>query len=308
MLFAKKALGIEISQEGLKMALVGGNRDMLNLGAYGITSFPSDTVRFSLRELNIQNPTAFVAVVRETYLKLLTSTVRASVSLPDSIGRVMLMDLETRFKSKAEGADIIRWKLKKSFPFDINEAHLDYQVLLERDSGEISALVSLISRQVLNQYEDLLAEAGLQPNRIDFTTFNFFNLFTKRLGLAENAAVVTCSGEVFSVMIFHGGILEFYRTKDIPGGMHDTNRVFRELSNSFLVYNDKHPGHVPNEVFCITSNDDPETFSAVVLEATNLEPVLLDVERIVARKNGFAADRKTLHALTAALGAAIRNL
>ncbi|KAF0218292.1 MAG: type IV pilus assembly protein [Geobacteraceae bacterium] len=308
MLFAKKALGIEISQEGVKMALVGGKRDLLSLDAYGAAPFPADTVKFSLREANIHNPAAFVAGIRETYLKLLTSTVRASVSLPDSIGRVMLMDLETRFKSKAEGADIIRWKLKKSFPFDINEAHLDYQVLRENDSGEISALVSLISRQVLNQYEDLFAEAGLQPNRIDFTTFNLFNLFSKRLELAENAAVMICYGEVISIMIFYGGTLEFYRTKDIPGGMIEANRVFREISNSLLVYGDRHPGHSMQEVFCIAYNEDAEAFSAVVTEATGLEPVLLDVERIVARKNGFAADRKTLHTLTAALGAAIRNL
>jgi type IV pilus assembly protein PilM len=100
-----------------------------------------------LREQNVINPAHFVSKIREAYLKLLAGTGRISVSLPDTIGRVFVLDLETRFKTRAEGADMVRWKLKKSFPFDINEMHLDYQVLQERDSGEVSTLVSLISRR-----------------------------------------------------------------------------------------------------------------------------------------------------------------
>jgi type IV pilus assembly protein PilM len=308
MLFAKNALGFEICPDGVRMALVGGRRDMPGLEAFGVASFPADTVRLSLRELNIQNPALFVAGVREAYLKLLTKVERVSVSLPDSIGRVMLLELETRFKGKDEGADIIRWKLKKTFPFDISEAHLDYQVVHEKETGEISTLVSLISRQVLNQYEELLAEAGLQPNRIDFNTSNLFSLFTKRLAIVENGAVLAWYGSVVSVMIFYGGVLEFYRAKEISGSTFEANRVFREINSSLLVYHDRHPGHAINEVFCVTSNDDTDSFKAIVAEATGQEPILLDVERAVARKNGFAADRHTLHTLTAALGAAIRNL
>jgi type IV pilus assembly protein PilM len=308
MIFTEKALGLEICNDGARIALVEGKRAMPGLTAYGAASFPAGTVKFSLRENNIQNPAAFVATVREMYLKLLTNVRQVSVSLPDSTGRVILLDVETRFKSRDEGADIIRWKLKKNFPYDINEAHLDYQVIQERETGEISLLVSLIARQVVLQYEDLLIEAGLEPNRIDFTTFNLYHLFSQRLELAGNSFLITRHGGVLGILIFYDGMLEFCRAKELPGSNPDANRIFRELNSSFLVHQEKYPSHSSTEAFCIYSADDAEAFCALVTEATSLEPVLLDVERAVSRGKCPNVDKKTLRELTAALGAAARNL
>lgn len=308
MLFAKKALGLEIYNDGARIALVEGKRAMPFLSAFGAASFPADTVKFSLRENNVLNPAAFVATVREMYLKLLTNVRHVSVSLPDSTGRVILLDIETRFKSRDEGAEIIRWKLKKNFPFDVNEAHLDYQVIQEKETGEISLLVSLIARQVVRQYEDLLAEAGLEPNRIDFTTFNLYHLFSQRLELAVNSFLITCHGGVLGILIFYDGMLEFCRAKELPGSKPDANRIFREINSSFLINQEKYPSHSSTEAFCIYSADDPEAFCALVTEATGLEPVLLDVERVLSRDKRPSVEKKTLRELTAALGAAARNL
>ena len=122
MLFTRKAVGLEISHEGLAFALIGATREQPRLDAYLTAPLPAETLRFSLREPNVQNPAAFVDAVRNGYLRLLTPVKRVSVSLPDAIGRVLLLDLETRFKSRDEGADIIRWKLKKNLPFDVADS------------------------------------------------------------------------------------------------------------------------------------------------------------------------------------------
>ncbi|MFZ3208057.1 MAG: pilus assembly protein PilM [Geobacteraceae bacterium] len=308
MLFAKEALGIELCRDGVRMALVGGARTMPCLETVGIAHFPTETVRLSLREPNVLNPAAFVATVRETYLRLLTKTRRVSVSLPDATGRVVLLDLDTRFRSRSEGADIIRWKLKKSLPYDIGEAHLDFQVLEERETGEVSVLASFINLHVVNQYEELLLEAGVEPKRIDFTTFNLYRLYADRLELAENAVVMAIYGDVVSMLIIYDGILEFYRAKEIAGGMHEPNKVFRDLNSSFLAFQDKHPRHIITEAFCIADGDEAEVFLSLAGEAVNLEPLLLDAGRIVSTGDSFATDRKTLGLLTAAMGAATRNL
>jgi type IV pilus assembly protein PilM len=308
MLFSKKALGLEICNDGARIALVEGKQDMPTVVAFGSASFPADTMRFSLREENVQNPAAFVKTIRELRLKLPANVRNVSLSLPDSTGRAILLDVETRFKSRDEGCDIIRWKLKKNFPYDINEAHLDYQVIQEKETGEISLLVSLISRPVVLQYEDLLVEAGLEPNRIDFTSFNLYSLFSQRLDLAENSLLVTCHGGVIGFLIFYDGMLEFCRAKELPGGITIPNRIFREVNSSYLVYKEKYPGHSPTEAFCVYTDEDAEAFCALVAEATDMEPVLLDVERVVVGGSAPGVDRKTLCTLTAALGAAARNL
>ena len=308
MLFTRKAVGLEISHEGLAFALIGATREQPRLDAYLTAPLPAETLRFSLREPNVQNPAAFVDAVRNGYLRLLTPVKRVSVSLPDAIGRVLLLDLETRFKSRDEGADIIRWKLKKNLPFDVAEVHLDYQVLKEKETGEIATLVALISRRVINQYEDLLAQAGLEPNRIDFSTFNLYNLCASRLEPDEYTAFMAYHGKTVSILIFNEGMLEFYRAKELVGHPLDPDRLYREISSSLLVHQEKHPAHTPTKVYMNVALDEAETFRAVVTEATGLEPLTLDIERLVTRKDGLSVERGTLSLLAGAVGAATRNL
>lgn len=305
MLFSHKALGLEIHQDGARMVLIGGKPHLPRLEAYYAASFPPETMKISFREENVLNPASFVAKIREAHLRLLVGIPRVSVSLPDTVGRVVLLDLETRFKTREEGTDIIRWKLKKNFPFEINEMHLDYQVMLERETGDISVLVSLVSRQVVRQYEDLLAEAGLQPNCIDFTTFDIHRFFSSRLEHIENAALIIWHTGILSMLIFHNGTLEFYRSKELPA---DSNRFFREISSSLLFYKDKKPAYSIDEVFFVVPHDDTEKLRGVIAEATGLEPVHLDAGRIVTQKSVTSVDAGTLHTLAASMGAALRNL
>lgn len=308
MLFSRKAIGVEIVPEGLRLVLLADGRATTQLEAWGEGTFPAGTLRNSLREPNVLQAAAFVQTLRETHLKLGTGMSRVSVSLPDATGRVMIHDLETRYRNKQEGIDVLRWKLKKIVPFDINEAHLDFQELRQKDTGEMSVLVSLVTRQVVTQYEELFLLAGLEPTRIDFTSFNQYRLFADRLQVAENYALASWDGGMVSLLIFYGGILEFYRAKEIPGNVLDANRIYREINSSLLVHQDKNPGHTLAELYFCAPVEAAETFQAILAEVTGLQPVPLEVERAVALKGGVRIERRTLQSLGPSLGAALRNL
>ena len=308
MFFSSNALGIEICRDGARFALLGGKSTAPKLEAFSVVSFPPDTLRFSMRDETICNQDAFVAGIRDTYLKLLTKTSRVSVSLPDGLGRVILLDLDTRFKSRDEGADIIRWKMKKNFPFDVNELHLDYQIVQEKESGEISALVSLVARKIILQFEDCLASAGLQANCIDFTTFNICRLFSSRLEIADNAVLLVNYDSTLSVLIFNNGLLQFFRSKELPGDPGSANRIYREINSSLQFYKDRHPGFPLNEVLCVDVNGDAGTFRSVAAEVTGIEPVFLDADRVISKSNDVGTDVRAIRSTTGAVGAAIRNL
>jgi type IV pilus assembly protein PilM len=304
MLMSRKSLGLELSGEGLSFALAGGGR---TLGVQAALSLPfaPGTLQLSRREPNVTNQQAFVNAIREAHLRLLTRERSVSLSLPDACGRVVLLELEARFKSREEGLDIIRWKLKKSLPFDIATVHLDFQTLEEKENGAVSLLVSLISRPVVTQYEELLLVAGLEPGVIDFTSFNLYRLFAPRLEMSDNGAFVTYYAGAMTVLIFHGGVLSFYRSKETVG---EAQNLYREVNSSFLVYGDRHPGQVVTEVFCMAHGFDAESFRSVVAEASGLEPVLLDPGRMVSQSPGLSLDSSALHGLAGALGAAVRSL
>ena len=304
MLMSGKRLGMELSGEGLSFALAQGGRTP-RIEAGLSLPFAPGTLQLSRREPNVTHPQAFVARVREAHLRLLTRERSVSLSLPDATGRVVLLDLEARFKSREEGLDIIRWKLKKSLPFDVSSVHLDYQTLEERENGSVSLLVSLISRPVVAQYEELLIEAGLEPKYIDFTSFNLYRLFAQRLELSEHCALVSYYAGAMTVLIFQGGVLSFYRSKEVAG---DGQNLYREVNSSFLVYGDRHPGQAVTEVFCLAGVDDAEAFRSLVAEASGLEPVLLDLARVVSLAPGAGLGAAALQALAGSLGAALRSL
>jgi type IV pilus assembly protein PilM len=304
MLMSRRGVGLELSGDGLSFAVASGGKS-LKVEAGLSVPLPAGTLHLSRRDPNVANPQAFVAAVREAHLRLLAKERTVSVSLPDGTGRVVLLDLEARFKNREEGLDIIRWKLKKSFPFDISTVHLDYQPLHERENGSVSLLVSLISLPVVTQYEELLTEAGLEPKYIDFTSFSLYRLFAPRLEMSENGAFVSFYRGAMTVLIFHGGVLSFYRTKETVG---EARNLYQEVNSSFLVYRDRYPGQTVNEVFCMAGASEAEAFRALVAEASGLEPVLLDLERTVTLGHGVALDRPALHALAGSLGAALRSL
>lgn len=309
MYFSRKALGMEITHHGIRIALVGGKKNRPRLLAQESAEFPTGTMRLVHREPNVVEPAHFVRQVKEAYLKLLPHTNLVSVSLPDACGRVTLLDVESRFKSREEGSDIIRWKLKKSLPFDVSDIHLDYQILRERESGEISVLVAIIARQIVTQYEDLLMEAGIQPNRIDFTTFNLYRLFSPRIALSESSLFIAHHEGVLSILVFHQGVLEFYRAKELAVHDPDMNRLFMEINSSLLFYRDKNPGHEFREAFCLPPNGNGELFRTVIAEACGVEPFMLLPDTFVDNPaSSVGGGAVTLNPLVAALGSALRNL
>lgn len=308
MLFSRTAVGMDITPHGITVAAVGGSLKAPKLVAHGSAAFPEGTLRVLHREPNALDPAAFVKTVRETYHRLLVKPTQVSVSLPDAAGHVMILDIETRFRSHEEGRDIIRWKLKKSLPYDVNDIHLDYQTLREKENGELSVLVAIISRQVVTQYEDLILEAGIQPNRIDFTAFNLFRPFARRLELGESSLFVAYHEGVLSILVFSEGILEFFRTKEFSGTGPDMNRVFMEINSSLLIYRDKNAGRELKEVFCFGGNGDVELFRSVISEASGIEPQTLEVERFITVPNAISGANGAIAPLCAALGAAMRNL
>lgn len=308
-MFSKTVLGLEIYSNGARFALLKGRRSALQLLETAETVFPENTIKASMKDLNIISPRDFVSGIRDTYIKLLTPVRRVAVSLPDSSGRTLITDIDVRLKSKEEGVSIIRWKLKKNFPFDINEVDIDFQVLDEREDGTTSVLVSCINHKVIQQYEELIAESGLEPNRIDFTIFNLYRPFEQRLTLAENAVFVIFYSSVLSILIFSNGILHFIRSKELPAGLKDNARIFREINNSLVTFNDNYANKVITEAFCLAPpQDEAAELCSIVAEIFRLEPVSLDIGRSVTCTNGFSIDKSTLYNATAAIGVAMRNI
>ncbi|KAB0669317.1 pilus assembly protein PilM [Oryzomonas sagensis] len=308
MLLAKTSLGAEISPTGVAFALLGGTASAPRLERAAFAPLAAGTVRSSLREANILDPQAFVDRFQSAHNLLLHRSKRLSLTLPDSVGRIMLLDMEGRFKNRAEGLDMIRWKLKKNLPFDAADAHLDYQVLKIRENGDMALLVALVSRTVIGQYEDVLATAGFTPARIDFNSFNLYRAFDRRLGLLDDCILIFFYNHALGIMAYHNDIPEFIRVKELAGTPAVDNRVFMEINNSLLVYRERFPELNTANVFCCAPPDAAHAFCEMVAEAAGAEAALLETKTAVTPGDEAPGDQESLFLFSAAIGAALRSL
>jgi type IV pilus assembly protein PilM len=246
-------------------------------------------------------------MLSESYRKLITDTKRVSLSIPDLAGRVMVLDMDSPIKSKDEGIDQVKWKLKKSFPVELSELHLDYHLLKVSAEGVSTLLVALVSRNIIIEYEELLLSLSLEPAKIDFASFNIYRLFASRLEINEQMALLITYRGMLSVMIFQDGILDFHRSKFISAALNDPVRLYREVNSSLLVYSDSRSGWKPERLFYYAPPAERTLLRSVIFEATGAEPFLVDTDAIIGSSHQ-KVDRALLPEILSALGAASRSL
>jgi type IV pilus assembly protein PilM len=81
--------------------------------------------------------------------------------VPDSVVRVVLLDFEKLPSKREEAEGVIRFRLKKSLPFDVEKALLSYDV---RHAGtEVKVITAVAQPAVVEQYEAAVQEAGFHP-------------------------------------------------------------------------------------------------------------------------------------------------
>ncbi len=86
------------------------------------------------------------------------------VILPDSAIRVLLLDFETLPAKAVEIEPVIRFRLKKSLPFDVEQAVVSYDV--RRDNGSVRVVAAVSPRSVIEEYEAAFRDAGYAPGAI----------------------------------------------------------------------------------------------------------------------------------------------
>jgi type IV pilus assembly protein PilM len=86
------------------------------------------------------------------------------IVLPDVAIRVVLLDFEALPAKQEEAEPVIRFRLKKSLPFDVEQAVISYDVI--RSNGNIRVVAAVSPRPVIEEYEKALRDAGYIPGVI----------------------------------------------------------------------------------------------------------------------------------------------
>jgi type IV pilus assembly protein PilM len=262
-------------------------------------------LKLSPREPNVIIPEQTAQALRELLAPLAGREDRLSLSVSDQSGLVMLVETETPFKTRKEGIDILRWQLKKSLPEEFTDVALDFQVLNRGESGPRRVLVALMERRVLDQYQDLVQQAGFHAVQINFHSLCVYNYYRSRVDMGDDFVFIGVESDVLTIEIFQAGTLVFHRVRNAA---QNAERVFQEINRSLVGFPGGQQALRRSAAFLHTNWEDPEGLREALSSLFEREPQMLDphLERLVGGMTD--PDVHIDPTLTGAIGAAEKML
>jgi Tfp pilus assembly PilM family ATPase len=108
---------------------------------------------------------------------------------------------------------LIRWQVKKTAPFTIEEAQISYVRGLQGGDGH-EFIVALARRAVVEEYEAICAEAGAYAGLVDLATFNVINSVLAGARAPEGDwLLVNVAPDYASIAIMRGRAMIFFRNR-----------------------------------------------------------------------------------------------
>jgi type IV pilus assembly protein PilM len=117
-----------------------------------------------LQHANVAAREALVAALRDALAPVAGRSRDVTLVIPDASTRILLLDFET-LPEKAEDADsVVRFRLKKSLPFDVEAAAVSFD--RNAADGGVRAVVAVTPKSVVEEYEAVVREAGYNPGAV----------------------------------------------------------------------------------------------------------------------------------------------
>ncbi len=167
----------------------------------------------SLNAANVLDERALAAVISGLLAALGQRTRRIALVLPDSTAKVSLLRFE-KVPEKAQDLDqLIRWQVRKSVPFRIEDAQVAWQPGAPVDGGGREYLVTVARRDVVHGYERACEAAGVHAGLVDLASFNQINAVLAGGEVAGDWLLVSVAADYATLAVVRGGDVISYRNR-----------------------------------------------------------------------------------------------
>jgi len=301
MIFPRRYLALDLRQQELRAVSLTGKRKRPVLEGAQLMALEAGLLQPSPRGTNISDPIRLKTAIQEVLDPIAAGEERLAVILPETVGRLFTVEVESPFTSKAEGEKIIKWQLKGKLPADPEATVLDFQILDQREDGRKRLLVATVARNVLDEYESAIVAAGYFPVLVGFHSVFLHNYYRTRLEQPDDSLLLILESGLLSLEYSQGRIPLYHRFRMVGD---DSSAIFQEISRALVGAQEDYPGLKRAEVFLHCDLAETEGVIDIFRAAFQREVVLLDphVDRIASQPSDWPKWR--LRGLTAAVGAA----
>ena len=157
---ARPQIACEIAADRVLAGRVSLSGQILEV--YAARELAPGSVVPDLTEPNIRQPEAVRTALREVLDEVAGRSKDVIAVLPDAAARVMLLDFDTLPPNARDADGVVRFRLKKSLPFDVDQAKVSYISQPAKESG-VRVVAAVVLSKVLEEYETAFRDAGYNP-------------------------------------------------------------------------------------------------------------------------------------------------
>ncbi len=200
-------LVFEIGPDSVRMARWGHPESMQ------IEPLPAGAITPSPLHENVAQPEVLNEVVRRMAPAVARGKKRtAAVLLPDHCAHIAVLDFAKLPDKTDEQLSIIRFRLKRSVPFDVDTAALSFWVQEGAGlKGHREVVAAVTALEIVSRYEAPFRAAGIHPGLVTLAPLACLDLVDSK-GIA---AVARLSGGVLTILVKQDKTLKVFRSIEL---------------------------------------------------------------------------------------------
>jgi type IV pilus assembly protein PilM len=235
---APPGVAVDLSPGRVAVVRIERRGGTVALAGHGVETLPAGAISGALGAPNIADLPLVAAAIGRAAAAAGVRPSRVCLVVPDSIARVSIVRFEAVPERAADLDELIKWQVKKTTPFPIDDAVISHTSGASGASGH-EFIVTVARRDVIAQYEQACDLAGAHAGVVDLSTFNVVNAV---LGMGRPVAgdwlLVHAAATYVSLAVLRDGHLIFYRTR----GEESEGSVADLVHQTTMFYEDRLQG------------------------------------------------------------------
>jgi type IV pilus assembly protein PilM len=187
------------------------NRAGAVIESLAVEPVPPGVIKPSAVEMNLSNSAEVRSAIERVFARVHAKTRDVALFLPDPVIRVFVLHFDVFPRAANEALPLLRWRLKKSVPFEADETVVSYMRQAAREDG-VDIVTALARSKIVREYEQLLESVGMSPGVVMNSTLAALPLLNDR----RPALLARVAGKAMTAAIVRDGILCGYRCVDLP--------------------------------------------------------------------------------------------
>jgi type IV pilus assembly protein PilM len=186
-------------------------RTGLGLDGFAIEPLPPGAIFPTAAESNLNDANEVRAAVGRVFSRLRAKDEEVALLVPDAVIRVFVLHFDVFPRKNDEAIPMLRWRLKKSVPFEADETLISYMRQSPRDDG-VDIVTGLARLRIVREYESLVESVGMSPGVVMSSTLAALPLLSD----GRPSLLTRVAGTTLTTAIVREGVLCGYRCTPLP--------------------------------------------------------------------------------------------